>query len=114
MNHTFLSSPPKTLSCDWSLQFMKVISQALNLSLFRINVLSKLILRPGWRQVHQYKCAEAGVQLSINGHSRVCALRFSKNAKARSIFNFKARLPPDSEVYTAQMYTECTVFFQLG
>ena len=41
------------------------------LSLVRINILSKPLLRPGWRQVLQYKCTEAGVQFT----SKVCLLQ---------------------------------------
>ena len=41
------------------------IGDIARLSLVRMNLLSKSPLRPGWRQVLQYKSVETGVQFTL-------------------------------------------------
>ena len=50
---------PKNMTCDWLMRISLVIFVVL--SLVRISILSKPLLRPGWCQVLEYKCSETNV-----------------------------------------------------
>ena len=69
--------------CDWSTRSMKVI--LLVLSLVKISVLTKPLLRPAGTKIHGTSGQCTGEQPYNCSKKRACAMTLDENAKAYSI-----------------------------